>query len=137
MKLSTEVQRERWIEFLRQQALPCEASCGPWKDPRTSAQNAYLFGVCYPPISQAKGYTVDEIHEWMCGTHFGWDDRECPKTPRNPQGIESVPFRTTTRNHEGKRDVLKKAEFSSFVDTVHRIAAQAGVFIPDAWQEAA
>ncbi len=111
---------------------PIDIRWGPWKETRSNEQNNYLFGCCYPPIAEAKGYSVDDVHEWMCGTHFGWVDRPCPKTPRNPEGIESVPFRSTTRNEFGKRSVLTKAEFAKFVDTVQRIAAQAGVFIPDA-----
>ena len=113
-----------------------EADAKPWKPTRSSAQNAYLFGVCYPLIADAMGYTADEIHEYMLGRHFGWVDKKCPKTPRNPEGIESVPVRTTTRNAQGKRSVLKKMEFSDFIATVQRIAAQAGVFIPDPETEA-
>jgi hypothetical protein len=123
---------DRWSAFALASGFPLEVSAKPYKPTRTSEQNAYLFGVCYPPIAEAKGYTVDDIHEWMCGTHFGWVDEPCPKTPNNPQGIRSRPFRTTTRDHEGKRNVLNKVEFSAFVDTVHRIASQAGIFIPDA-----
>lgn len=101
------------------------------KRSRSNEANAYLFGVCYPVIAEAKGYSVDEIHEFMCGTHFGWVDVVCPKTPRNPEGLASRPFRTTTRDENGKRDVLSKMEFARFVDeTVFRIAAQAGVYIP-------
>lgn len=135
MKITTAQQRARFVEFVMDATLPLDCECRPWKDPRSTAQNNYLFGVCYPPISQAMGYAVDDVHEYACGRHFGWVDKPCPKTPRNPEGLESVPFRTTTRDENGKRDVLKKAPFSAFVDTVHRIAAQAGVFIPDAWVE--
>ncbi len=108
-----------------------EADAKPWKPTRSSAQNNYLFGVCYPPLADAMGYTPGDIHEYMLGRHFGWADKPCPKTPRCPEGIESVPVRTTTKNAQGKRSVLKKMEFSDFIGTVHRIAAQAGVFIPD------
>jgi hypothetical protein len=98
---------------------------------RSLEQNAYLFGVAYPLICAATGYEVNDVHEFMCGTHFGWVDKPCPKTPRNPEGVESVPFRTTTKNEHGKRDVLTKAQFSEFVDrTVFKIAAKAGVFVP-------
>jgi hypothetical protein len=79
------------------------------------------------------GYEVDGdngIHAFMCGTHFGWVDRVVPKTPRNPEGVASFPRRTTTRDEHGKRNVLKKDEFSKFIDMVERIAAKAGVFIP-------
>lgn len=133
--LRTESDRTRFVAFLNAQALPLGVTCEPWKEPRTSQQNRYLFGVCYPPIAQVKGYTVDEIHEWMCGAHWGWVDKPCPKTPRNPEGIESVPFRSTTRDENGKRDVLKKKPFSEFVETVHRLAAQGGIFIAEAWVE--
>jgi hypothetical protein len=101
------------------------------KRQRSDPQNSYLFGVAYPLLAEAKGYEVNEIHEFMCGTHFGWVDKPCPKTPRNPEGLESKPFRTTTKDENGKRDVLGTVEFSDFVETVKRIAAHAGVYVPD------
>ena len=93
-------------------------------------QNALLFGVVYPPIAEAMGYEVEDIHEYMLGRHFGWVDAKVPKTPRNPEGLESRPFRTTTRDENGKRNVLSTVEFSKFLDTGERVAAQAGVFVP-------
>lgn len=130
MKLSTESDRARWLAFVQAQPLPLDVACSPWKATRSNEQNALLFGVVYPPIAEAMGYTVEDVHEYMLGRHFGWVDHKVPKTPRNPEGIESRPFRTTTRNEHGKRDVLKKDEFSRFLETVERIAAQAGVFVP-------
>lgn len=130
MKLATEQQRARWLAFVQAQALPLDVECKPWKATRSNEQNALLFGVVYPPIAEAMGYEVEAVHEYMLGRHFGWVDRKVPKTPRNPEGIESVPFRTTTRDENGKRNVLNKAEFSRFLETVERIAAQAGVFVP-------
>lgn len=129
VKLATDAQRVRWLEFVMSQPLPLRVECDPWKDTRTLEQNALLFGGVYPPIAEAMGYTVEDVHEYMLGRHFGWVDRKVPKTPRNPDGVESVPFRTTTRDENGKRDVLKKDAFSKFLDTVERIAAQAGVFV--------
>jgi hypothetical protein len=130
MKLATESDRARYIAFLQAQVLPLDVSCGPWKPTRSNEQNALLFGVIYPPIAEAMGYDVADIHEFMCGTHFGWVDVKVPKTPRNPEGVESRPFRTTTKDENGRRSVLKKDEFSKFIDTVERIAAKAGVFVP-------
>jgi len=108
-----------------------EAEAKPWKASRSNAQNNYLFGVAYPLIAEAMGYDVTAVHEYMLGRHFGWVDKKCPKTPRNPEGFESVPFRTTTKDQYGKRSVLKKMEFAEFIATVQRIAAQAGVYVPD------
>ena len=116
---------------------PLSVEIREWKPTRSSEQNAYLFGVCYPLLADAKGYDVEDVHVWMCGQHFGWVDKPCPKTPRNPEGIESVPRRTTTRDENGKRDVLKPGPFSDFVAMVQRIGAQAGVFLPDPEQKAA
>lgn len=131
--LRSRAEFDRWCAFALAQGFPLYVEAKKYKNPsRSNEQNAYLFGVCYPPIAEAMGYSVEDIHEYMCGRHFGWVDRPCPKTPRNPEGMVSVPFRSTTRDHEGKRSVLTKAEFSDFVEAVHRIAAHAGVFIPDA-----
>lgn len=132
-KLATKTELERAIAFMQAQALPIDWSCAPWKATRSNEQNALLFGVLYPPIAEAMGYPVDGdngIHAFMCGTFFGWVDRTVPKTPRNPEGVASFPRRTTTRDENGKRNVLKKDEFAKFLATVERIAAQAGVFIP-------
>jgi hypothetical protein len=132
VKLATLSEVERAAAFMRAQVAngPIDWQCNPWKDTRSNEQNALLFGFVYPPIAHAMGYEVEAIHEYMLGRHFGWVDHKVPKTPRNPEGIESRPFRTTTRDEHGKRNVLKKDEFSRFLETVERIAAQAGVFIP-------
>jgi hypothetical protein len=66
----------------------------------------------------------------MCGRFWGWKDIKVPKTPRNPEGLASVPVRSTTRDEDGKRNVIDKETFAKFVDMVDRVAAQAGVFIP-------
>jgi hypothetical protein len=133
--LKTEAQRTRWIVFMQAQPLPLTADCAKWKPTRSNAQNDLLFGVLYPPIADAMGYPVhgdNGIHAFMCGTFFGWTDVKVPKTPRNPEGIASEPIRSTTRTgwHSGKRNVIDKATFARFLETVDRIAAQAGVFIP-------
>jgi hypothetical protein len=130
MKLATDAERARWLAYVAAQPLPLDVACAPWKATRSNEQNALLFGAVYPPIAEAMGYEVEAIHEYMLGAHFGWVDVKVPKTPRNPEGIESRPFRTTTRDEHGKRNVLKKDEFSRFLATVERIAAKAGVFVP-------
>lgn len=111
---------------------------------RSDEQNRLLFGIYYPPIAKHTGYEVggdghgNGIHEWMCGTYFGWVDKKVPKTPANPKGIESAPFRTTTRGETGKRNVMTPGDFSDFLDHVERMAAKAGVYIarPDMEQAA-
>lgn len=139
--LETDNERERWVTFLRDQPLPLDVSADRARNKRTTAHNAYLFGVAYPPIVEATGFEVGGdgrsggLHEYCCGEVFGWVDRPVPRTPRNPAGVESVPFRTTTRDEHGKRDVVDTATFSHFIRTVERVAAEAGVFIGKSWEE--
>lgn len=101
------------------------------KSTRTNQQNRYLWGVAYKLIADAVGYEVDEVAEFCCGQYFGWTDKRVPKKPSNPEGIESVPVRTTTRDADGKRRVLNKHEFADYVAFVQRFAAKRGVHVPD------
>lgn len=98
---------------------------------RTNQQNRYLRGVCTRLLADAIGYEEGEMHEYLCGEHFGWKTEACPKTPNNPRGIKDVPVRTTTTNEEGERDVLNKRDFWDYVEFVQRFGAQHGVVIPD------
>lgn len=128
-KIATQQQLERWLAFVLEQPLPLDVECKPWKRTRTNDQNALLWAM-YAPLAEHMGYDAEDVHEWMCGRMWGWKDVKVPKTPRNPEGLASVPVRSTTRDENGKRSVLTTAEFAKFVDMVDRIAAQAGVFIP-------
>ncbi len=103
----------------------------PFKRSRTNPQNAYERGVCCVMLANAVGYDPDDIHEYLCGRYFGWKQIRCPRTPSNPSGIRDVPIRTTTRNAEGDRDVLKKRDYWDFVEFIQRFGAEHGVMIPD------
>lgn len=109
----------------------------PFKRSRSNQQNRYERGVVCVLLSKAVGYEPDEIHEYLCGTYFGWRQVACPKTPNNPRGIRDVPIRTTTTNAVGERDVLSKSDFADFVDFIQRFGAKHGVYIPDPDPEAA
>jgi hypothetical protein len=129
MKLATETDRTRWLAFVQTQPLPLDVECKRWRKSRSNEQNALLWAM-YAPIAEHMGYDAEDVHEWMCGRMWGWKDIKVPKTPRNPEGLASVPVRSTTRDENGKRNVIDKATFARFVGMVDRIAAQAGVFIP-------
>jgi hypothetical protein len=98
---------------------------------RSDAQNRYLNGVAYKLIGDATGYERDEVSEYMCGAYWGWREQRVPKKPSNPDGIESVPVRTTTTDETGHRRVLSKIEFADYVAFVQRFAAKKGIYIPD------
>lgn len=110
---------------------PWELVVRPFKRTRTSQQNRYFRGVCDALLADATGYELDEIHEYLCGIYWGWNEVKCPKTPNNPKGIKDVPKRTTTTNENGERDVLDKRDFWDFVEFVQRFGAKHGVMIPD------
>ena len=101
------------------------------KSARSVQQNNYLHGVCYKRLSDAIGYEPEEVAEYLCGTYFGWAEKRVPKKPSNPEGIESVPRRTTTKDEMGKRDVLGKMAFAEYVAFIQRFAISKGVHIPD------
>lgn len=101
------------------------------KSERSSPQNRYLHGVAYKILADATGYEVEDIAEYLLGTHFGWVTVKCPKTPSNPNGCKDVPRRTTTKNEDGKRDVLKWDAFGDYVAWIQRFAAKKGIHIPD------
>lgn len=124
MRIATATERSRWFAFVEAQPLPLDVSCEPWKQPRTSSQNAFLWAVVYAPLVERAGFTPEEWHEFFCTAHFGG----VPHT--KPSGeIEVRPLRTTTRNEHGKRDVLKGAAFRDFVTFVESECAARGVFV--------
>lgn len=123
-KLSTERDRERWVEFVQMQPLPLEVSCEPWKEPRKLTANAYLWAFIYAPLVEAAGFTSEDWHSHYCGEFFGWRLIETP-TGRH----EYRPIRTTTIDEKGKRDVLKGDRFNNFLMFVESDCAKRGVFV--------
>lgn len=131
MKINSAAELDRASAFAHQLLSrgPINWECKRWRKTRSNEQNALLW-VMYAPIAEAMGFDRDYLHEWFCGRMWGWKDIRVPKTPRNPEGLASVPVRSTTRDEQGKRNVIDAKEFARFVDMVDRIASQAGVFIP-------
>ena len=91
---------------------------------RSNPQNNALFGVAYPALVEATGYTPDELHEAFCRRYFG------------SVGVDVLgqcivrPVRTTTTNEDGEREVMDAAEFAKFYDMVQMVGAEAGVDVP-------
>ena len=92
---------------------------------RTPPQNAALWGLAYPRLTEATGYTAEELHHEFCGRFFGWDVVTVFGQQRRR------PRRTTTTNKQGERDVLGTRDFAEFYNLVQRIAAEAGIDVPD------
>jgi hypothetical protein len=109
-----------------------KVSVEEYKAERSNPQNNYYWGVVIEMICSETGFEGEEMHEYLCGLRWGWKDKRVPKTPRNPEGLESIPRRTTTTNEDGKRSVLNKIQFEEFIDFARRFAAtKLDLFIPD------
>lgn len=123
-KISTERERERWIDFLRVQPLPVEVECRQWKKPRTLTANAYLWAYVYGPAKAVLGFSEEEWHEYWCIEYFGGIPY------MRLDGTEGQrPRRTTTKNEHGEKDVLKGDAFNKFLVFVESGFAERGVFI--------
>lgn len=92
---------------------------------RTPPQNAALWGLAYPRLTEATGYTAEELHHEFCGRFFGWNVVTVFGQQRRR------PRRTTTTNEQGERDVLGTRDFAELYNLVQRIAAEAGIDVPD------
>ena len=103
-----------------------------YRKARSDQQNNYLWGVCYETIMDSgmlEGWTKKDLHEFFCGEHFGWQEFY-------GFGRRKIkPVRTTTRNSDGRRDVLSTTEFMDFVAFIQQFMAEKGVFIPDPDEE--
>lgn len=84
---------------------------------RSDLQNRALFGVAYPALEEVTGYTKDELHESMCIRYFGSKEIEL-------FGMVVVrPLRTTTRDEDGKLDIVNSADFAAFYEFIRDFAA--------------
>jgi hypothetical protein len=91
---------------------------------RTNPQNAALWGVAYPKLTDATGYTPEELHHEFCGRFFGWDVVTIFGERRRR------PRRTTTTNEQGEHDVLSTRDFAAFYEMVQQVGAEAGIDVP-------
>ncbi len=91
---------------------------------RTTQQNKYLWGVCYPAIlagGQLEGWTAAEVHDYCLGEHFGWETVE---------GLGRKRIRPIKRSAK-----LTTPEFQDFIAFIQQRMAEHGIFIPDPDQE--
>lgn len=96
------------------------------KPDRTLDENSYLWGVPYKMLSEHTGYEVEEISEYLCGAYFGWVEKKLPGGR-----VREVPRRTTTKDENGERDVLKFDDFWKYVRWIQRVGDNQGIRIPD------
>lgn len=93
-----------------------------WKKPRTHQQNAYLWGVAYPAILEGggemlRGWSRDDIHEYMVGEFGGWEMLE---------GFGRKRMRPVLRSSR-----MTKQQFSDYLDWLSGKCADMGIIIPE------
>jgi hypothetical protein len=98
----------------------------PYKRKRSTQQNAYLWGVCYPTILREggealRGWDSEDLHRYFLIDHFGSEVIEGFGTKRHK------PLRTSSK--------LSTTEFSDFVAHIQRKTSELGIYIPDPGQE--
>lgn len=98
---------------------------------RTPQENRYWWGVPIAMLSDATGYEKEELHEFFCGSYWGWKTTKCPKTPCNPEGQKSEPIRTTTTDADGNDDLCSEDDFLALWAMAQRRGAFLGIAIPD------
>lgn len=82
---------------------------------RSLQQNRYLWGVVYPLIAEATGYTDTEVHEWAKAQYLA------PKVLRVAGQVRQV-TRSTTE--------LSVGEMVEYIDNLIRLGAELGVHVP-------
>ena len=99
------------------------------KRERTDKQRASLFGVAYASLMNQMGLRGDadkeQLHSTMCGDYFGWIEKTI--LGRKVQ----APRRTTTKNEQGKRDVIDTKTQLDFYAFIQQRAAEYGYDVPD------
>jgi hypothetical protein len=95
------------------------------KKDRTESQNNALWAVAYPAIERESGNDPEDLHTYFCGEFFGWRETLV-------MGKKKVkPRRTTTRDENGKRDVIPWDQFCDFYNMIQRRSAEIGIYVPD------
>lgn len=95
------------------------------KKERSNLQNRALWGCAYRTLSEATGNDPEDLHTYFCGEFFGWTEYEVMGATRKRPG------RTTTKDQDGKRDVISTAQLSDFYAFVQQRAAEIGFYVPD------
>lgn len=120
--------RERVIERIARAlaALPLDRAFAltidEHKERRSDQQNRALWGLAYPTIlkaggEQLRGWTAEDIHEFMLGEWSGWE------TLTGFGKRRMKPLRRSSR--------LSRKEFAEYFDFIQRRAADMGIVVPD------
>jgi hypothetical protein len=116
----------RYVHAWNYDKHPLSIVCDRFSMGRTSQQNRALFGLAYKIIRDETGHSVEELHDFFCKRYFGVAEYDFFGETR------TRPMRTTTKDEDGKRNVLPWDRFSDFFEHVRNFAAaELEINIPD------
>lgn len=96
------------------------------KKERSDLQNRALWGCAYKTLRDATGNDPEDLHTYFCGEFFSWVEYEVMGQKRKR------PFRTTTKDENGKRDVISTIQLQDFYAFIQQRSAETvGVYVPD------
>lgn len=98
---------------------------GRYVKERSDVQNRALWGCAYKALQTQTGNEREDLHEYFCGEFFGWTVKRVMNQPKRS------PRRTTTKNEEGKRDVIDTMTMADFYAFIQRRSAENGFDVPD------
>ena len=61
-----------------------------WREKRSNAQLAYFYAVIVHPVCEETGNEVQDIHDFICGEYWGWEERKIMGQ------VKKKPIRTLT-----------------------------------------
>lgn len=103
-----------------------QVTIGSVKKERSDLQNKALWGCAYKTLRDATGNDPEDLHAYFCGEFFSWVEYDVMGQKRRR------PFRTTTRDENGKRDVISTLQLSEFYSFIQQRAAETvDVYVPD------
>lgn len=103
-----------------------QVSIGDVKKERSDLQNRALWGCAYKTLRDATGNDAEDLHAYFCGEFFSWTEYEVMGQKRKR------PWRTTTKDENGKRDVISTDQLSEFYSFIQQRSAETvGVYVPD------
>lgn len=103
-----------------------QVTIGLVKKERSDLQNRALWGCAYKTLRDATGNDPDDLHTYFCGEYFGWVEYEVMGATRKR------PRRSTTKDENGKRDVISTHDLQDFYAFIQQRSAETvGVYVPD------
>lgn len=92
---------------------------------RSDPQNNALWGVAYKKLAAFTGEEPSELHDIFMRRYFGEVEYEVLGE------IRTRPYRTTTTDENGNRDVMPVDKFTELYRFIQKTAAEYGCDIPD------